>query len=210
MKTNVIPIRSDLAGKDKALREAEKFAEYNDLTGKNAMHLRLLTEETLSMVHGIVSDFQGKLWFESLDMPDGLLCRICVSANKDVDMKQEEQLLSVSTSGKNVRAKGIMGKIREMFRVSMQCSADGTYSGSAMQDSWYKMGTHYDPMSYNSVMADSYWSLQRYRENIQSDEESEEEWDELEKSIVGKLADEVKVGLLSGLAEVIIEKKFVK
>ena len=210
MKTNIIPIRSDLAGRDKAMREAEKFAEYNDLAPKQVMNLRLLTEETLSMVHGIVSDFQGKLWFESLEMGDGILCRICVTANKDVDMKQEEQLLSVSTSGKNVRAKGIMGKIREMFRVSMQCSADGTYSGSTMQDSWYKMGTHYDPMGYNSAMTDSYWSLQRYRENVQSDEESKEEWDELEKSIVGKLADEVKVGLLSGLAEVIIEKKFMK
>ena len=210
MKTNVISIRSDLAGRDKAMTEAEKFAQYNGITGKDAMHLRLLTEETLSMVHGIVSDFQGKLWFESLETPDSILCRICVTANKDVDFKQEEQLLSVSTSGKNVRAKGIMGKIREMFRVSMQCNTEGTYSGSVMTDSWYKLGSHPDPITYNSVSNDSYWSLQRYRENIKDNEETAEEWDELEKSIIGKLADEVKVGLLSGLAEVIIEKKFVK
>ena len=211
MKTNVVSIRSDLTGSDKAMNEAERFAAYNDITGKDAMHLRLLTEETVSMVHGIVNNFQGKLWFESEEQNDGILCRICVTANKDVDMKQEEQLLSVSTSGKNVRAKGIMGKIREMFRVSMQSSADGTFADrSVVVDSWYKMGSHPDSMSYNSVANDSYWSLQRYRETVQQNDSAKEEWDELEKSIIGKLADEVKVGFLSGLAEVIIEKKFAR
>ena len=210
MKTNVISIRSDLMGSDKAMHEAERFARYNDIEGKDAMHLRLLTEEAVSMVHGIVNNFQGKLWFESEEQKGCLLCRICVTANKDVDMKQEEQLLSVSTSGKNVRAKGIMGKIREMFRVSMQTSADGVYHDQVVVDSWYKMGSHADPMSYNSMANDSYWSLQRYRENVQQDDSSKEEWDELEKSIIGKLADEVKVGLLSGMAEVIIEKKFAR
>ncbi len=54
MKTDVITIRSDLDGSDLALMTAEKFSEYHDITGKDAMHLRLLTEETVSMVHGIL------------------------------------------------------------------------------------------------------------------------------------------------------------
>lgn len=212
MKTNIVSIHSDLKGYDTAIKEAERFAEYNELTGKNAMHLRLLTEETVSMVHGIVSNFDGKLWFESEPKNDGVLCRICVTANKDVDLKQEEQLLSVSTSGKNTRAKGILGKIREMFRVSMQYSAEGVYDNyDTVVDSWYKMGAHPSSINYNSAVNDSFWSLQRYRDNVKSDMEPDsEEWDEFEKSIIGKLADEVKVGLLSGRAEVIIERHFKK
>ncbi len=213
MKTNTINIRSDLNGRDAAMKEAEKFAAYNELASKEAMHLRLLTEEVVSMVHEIVNNFQGKLWFESEETGSGeLLCKICLTANKDVDIVQEKQLLSASTSGKNIRAKGIMGKIREMFRVSMQYSTDGVYDGvDTMADSWYKMGAHPNSALYNSASQDNYWSLQRYRSNVQSDlPEHTVEWDELEKSILGKLADEVKVGLLSGRAEVIVEKNFKK
>ena len=65
MKTDVITIYSDLNGRDKALQETEKFTEYYHITGKNAMHLRLLTEETFCMIHGIMEEFSGRLWLES-------------------------------------------------------------------------------------------------------------------------------------------------
>ena len=61
MKTDVITIYSDLNGRDKALQETEKFTEYYHITGKNAMHLRLLTEETFCMIHGIMEEFSGRI-----------------------------------------------------------------------------------------------------------------------------------------------------
>ena len=56
------------------------------------------------------------------------------------------------------------------------------------------------------------WSLKSMRNDLDNSKNNnagaEEEWDELEKSIVGKLADEVLVGVRSRKVELIIKKKF--
>ncbi len=42
------------------------------------------------------------------------------------------------------------------------------------------------------------WSLSCYRENLQGDDspKKEEAWDELEKSVVANLADDVRIGIV--------------
>ncbi len=197
MKTDVITIYSDMNGRTEAMQEAERFAAYNGLTGKKAMHIRLLTEETISMVHEIVSGFRGDFWLEAEKNEKELLCRICVSAEVEVNENQEAELLGISTSGKNEEAKGILGKIRQLLRWSLQQSDTEAAAQNVTGDIWYRMGeTHDEP----------YWSLQQYRQNLP--EKDAEKWDELEKSIIARLADEVKIGIRTGKAEVIIEKKF--
>ena len=59
-----------------------------------------------------------------------------------------------------------------------------------------------------ALQDEAYWSLQAYRKSV-SDEKAEE-WDELEKSIIAKLADEVKVWLENDCTKVVIEKKITK
>ena len=205
MKTDVISIYSDLRGRAEAMHEAERFAAYNGLTGKPAKQIRLLTEETISMVDGIVSAFRGDFWLESKKTKDGLRCRICLSANVEVSDGQEDALLGVSTSGKNEDAKGILGKIRQVFRWTIQQNTFDPAVESSPLDVWYEMGTNHDPMMHGSA---DYWSLQQYRRSVQAKQESAEAWDELEKSIIANLADEVKVGIRSERAQVIIEKCF--
>ncbi|MCR4644362.1 MAG: hypothetical protein K5695_03000 [Oscillospiraceae bacterium] len=124
MKSDVISIYSDLKGSIEAIREAEMLSAYHDLDKKQKMFIRLLSEESVSMVHGILNGFKGDFWLESEKTDKGLLCRICVAADVEVDDCQEEALLEVSTSGKNEEAKGVMGKIRELFRWSVQVQAD--------------------------------------------------------------------------------------
>lgn len=194
MKTDIIKVSSTLEGHEAAIETAERFSNYYNITGKSAMHIRLLTEEALSMFHGIMDDFSGFFWLEGSNTPNGMLCRICLSAEKQINREQESKLLSVSTSGQNV--KGIMGKIRELFRHSLQAdsSADEDFMRS-MTDAWALSGTG----------GEAYWSLQAYRASI-SPKTKVEEWDELEKSIIAKLAGEVKVKLKSDVTEIIIEK----
>lgn len=203
MKTDVITIRSDLDGSDLALMTAEKFSEYHDITGKDAMHLRLLTEEAVSMIHGILDDFRGKFWMESEKTKRGLLCRICLSAEKQINSEQESQILSVATSGKNESARGIVGKIRELLRRSLQPSSDDeALAIQNMADAWLQTG------SSNSGFAApgaAFWSLQIYRQNL-AEKTGSPERDELEKSIIAKIADEVKVWLRSDATEIAIEK----
>lgn len=207
MKSDIIEIQSDLSGKEDAFKAADGFIAYNRLEGKNAMHIRLLTEELVSMVHGIMDKFRGSLWFESENTDDGVLCRICLSAKRGVDPKEEEHFLSVSSSGKNENAKGVLGKIREAFRVSAQHSADGFYMNEYVAlNNWYSMGSHRFNVQ-NEELSEQYWSLANYIDSLSRDSnDSKEEWDELEKSIIARLADDVKVWLKIDTTEVVIEK----
>lgn len=203
MKTDLITINSDLKGSDAAMQTAEKFSAYHGITGKNAMHLRLLTEETVSMIHGIFDDFSGSFWIESEGTKQGLLCRICLSAERQANQVQESQILSVSTSGRNESAKGVLGKIRELLRRSLQMptDADEQYLKS-MSDAWLDSGSAGTPSGDAA-----FWSLRLYRESLSSGQNAgKDEWDELEKSIIAKLADEVKVWLHRDSTTVMIEK----
>lgn len=205
MNTDVIKIHSDLKGKDKVLKTADQFALYNDLTGKDAMYIRLLTEETVCMVHGILDDFEADFNMESEMTQKGLVCRIRLAAEKSVDMIQEDKLLSVASSGKNENAKGIVGKIRELFRTSMQTPAiTADQAGLAAIDSWYAVG-----ISHGSPADTNVWSLMAYRSYIeQTMEPDAQERDELEKSIIARIADDVKVWLKTNSTEIVVEKLF--
>ena len=54
------------------------------------------------------------------------------------------------------------------------------------------------------------WSLLSYKEDVDgsSGEDKDEAWDELEKSIIAKLADDVIVGVLNGKADITVKKSF--
>ena len=205
MKTDVIIIHGDLKGHNRAMQAEEKFAAYHEIEGKDAMHLRLLTEEAISMIHGILDDFRADFWLVSEQTKKGLLCRICISVEKQANREQEAHILSVSTSGKNESARGIMGKIREIFRRSLQSASDEDEEFlQSMNDAW--IGNDIGRAGFSAPDV-NFWSLQMYRQEIESKKEVKtEEWDELEKSIIAKLADEVKVWLNSDSTEVTIEK----
>ncbi|MBQ8078984.1 MAG: hypothetical protein IJ236_03450 [Oscillospiraceae bacterium] len=119
-----------------------------------------------------------------------------MAANVSVSEGQEEQLLDIATSGKNTEAVGILGKIRQLFRWSLQQTDTTSSLQTNTLSSWYAMG----------VQDASYWSLRQYTQQLQQKQPEGEEWDELEKSIIAKLADEVRVGIRAERAEVVIEK----
>ena len=203
MKTDVITLTGDLDGMDLAMEAEEKFAVYYGITGREALHLRLLTEETLSMIHGIFDAFRGQFWLESEKTKTGLICRICLSAEKQVTREQETQMLSVASSGKNQSAKGIAGKIREMLRRSLQ---NDTAEEAALFEHMNDTLSANGPSGAGFAVQDkAYWSLQSYKQSIPKGKT--EEWDELEKSIIAKLADEVKVWLETDSTKVVIEKR---
>ena len=53
------------------------------------------------------------------------------------------------------------------------------------------------------------WSLRAYRDAVSDRKEEEtEKWDELEKSITAKLADDVKIFIRKNTVEMVIEKTF--
>ena len=68
-----------------------------------------------------------------------------------------------------------------------------------------------DPMAFGAGFAGDVWSMQKMRdeaEQAEGEPEAEEVKDELEKSIVARLADDIRVGIRGDKAEVVIEKVF--
>ena len=214
MKTDVITVTNTGQGMAEAIDQAAAAAAYRDLTGKEAVHLRLLAEEMLGMLRQIAGETEAVFWVES----EGKNFQLHLVAHQIITGKMRRELLSVSSSGKNAAAVGVMGKLRDIFERTFE-SADGvdpsTYSAYYMQG-LIAGPDILDPMSFalNASLATGTvnWSMKKYRDTVEQKKEendnAQKEWDELEKSIVANIADEVAIAICGGEIEMTVYKKF--
>ena len=193
MKTDVITVRSSGSRMENALEQADKVAAYKDLSHKDALHLRLLTEEAMGMMRSIAGNVEGLFWIEE----DEGVFQLHLQVKTDMDETRRKQLLSASSSGKNEATRGIMGKIRAFFE-----PIDGlpVFFDASMCD------------SPNRVYTDMVWSMRGYEEQLmgcveQKCDGAAEAWDELEKSVISHVADDVKVSIYGRNVEMVIFKK---
>ena len=199
MRTDVIMVSSKGNQIGTALEQVDKVAAYKGLSAKNALHLRLLTEEMMGMMRSITGKTEGQFWIEDEDGVYELHLRV----NTRLNSEKREKLLSATSSGKNESAKGLMGRLRDFFDW-------GSDEDLASFNSPLLMG---DMMEHCSSPAlDWEWSMMRYERALsdrvgQNDQAALEAWDELEKSVVKHVADDVKVSIRSGVVEMTIVKK---
>ena len=207
MKTDQIVIRSDGSGFEEALQQVEKLAVYNGLSHKQTLRLRLLAEEMTGMLRTIVGDCASKFWIETKGEQYSL--HLATKTRMSEDLREE--LLKTSTSGENEAAKGFMGMLRDIY-FRMTEPVDNNLPPM------YEYGTmHSDTSSFEAPvgvrmhMAMATWSLQTYRDSVEQNREAAEEaWDELEKSITAKLADEIRIFINGDSVEMVIDKKLPK
>lgn len=200
MKSDYIQVSSRGEGLREALEQTEAVARFEKLTPRQAIHLRLLTEETMGMFMGILEDVRGRFWIESEDGDYA----IHLLAWTMMDAEKRKKLLSVSTSGSNAAAKGVLGKIRDLFLRSLE-PIDGT-AATAYQAGWIENqagipdGDPAIPLT---------WSFVRYKASVDpKDPDRTEEWDELEKSVVANVADDVEIFIRAEEAEMVVHKRF--
>ena len=199
MKTDKISVSSQGARMNAALEQADKVAAYKGLSMKDALHLRLLTEEMMGLMRSITGEREGIFWIEDEDGEYRLHLQVRTLLNSE----EREQLLAVSSTGKNESAKGLMGRIRDFFDWGSDEDL-ATYTSPLLLP---------DAFEYTSSPSlDWEWSMARYENALstqieQGDQKVREAWDELEKSVVSHVADEVKVSIRSGTVEMIIYKK---
>ena len=192
MKTDILMISSDGTNMDSALAQVDKVAAYKGLSSKNALYLRLLAEETMAMMRAITGSVNGEFWMEDEDQ----LYTLHLKVSTLMDENAREQLLAASTSGKNEATRGFMGKIRSFFEPSSSVPMFSAGLGGG------------SPQMYNSYA----WSMEDYKDQLrqyreQNQNEAKDAWDELEKSVVGHLADDVKVSIRGRTVEMTIVKK---
>ena len=197
MRSNICKIEKGTRDLGAILKESERVAEYNGLSHKQGLQLRLLCEELDGMLPNIIGDFDGDFW---IDFEDGV-CKINVSIKiPDFSVEKKDELIGVSKNKKNAAAVGIVGKIRcavESFILSEE--AIGAFDMAA--GSFCMAGGCSEHIDYSYA-----WSLDQYRRSVKQEET--EAWDELEKSVIASAADDVTVGVKGKRADIIIVKKF--
>ena len=207
MKSNICKLNEDLNCLGVVLAEVEKVTAYNGLDAKNALRVRLLAEELCGMLPGLIENFSGKFWAEN--EADAYELHVELKAD-DMNVELRDELISVSKSGKNAAAKGIMGKIRAVAETMLLAAFDPTLPPVAAGEYYdyhgYNMGFGYiDPVIACETGYVYSWSLFNYKTAV---EEKEDEYAELERSIVAKLADDIIVGVRGKNVEIVVKKAF--
>ena len=202
MKTDVYKFEKKNIDHNAVNELAVKTAQYNGLDKKQELKLTLLCEELIEMLPNLLLYGNGKMWIEN---ENGVYeIHAVVETNKKLSSIDREDILKVSSTGKNAAAVGIVNKIRIAAEVMISNYADsaGT-AGTVLADShyaYYNMGVYQDPTVDYQL-----WSLSTYKNSTQN---GTEEWDELERSIIANLADDVTVGIIGGKVEIVVKKKF--
>lgn len=199
MKSNICTIKKGGLGLETIMTEVEKVAAYNGLQKKEVLRLCLLAEELTGMLPELVENFDGCFWVENCENKYELHTEFFVDS---LSLEKKQALIAVSATKKNAAAKGFMGKIREIAQnmlLNSEVSSDEGYFAPE-----YLIGYDSTDVSYTYA-----WTLEHYIEQQKNKAQSTEEaWDQLEKSIVAKLADDVVVGVRGKKVEIIIKKEF--
>ena len=205
MKTSKIKVNSRGYGMEYALDEVEDFSRLMGFDERSARRARLLAEETMSMVRAIVDEFSASFWMESTPECN---CELHLQAEAPMDYDKKQELISASTKQRNEASVGIMGKIKDFIEDSLYNMQDGASVAIGESQAMGMAG-----MVMNDIHMWS-WSLEQYRQDVQEqkkkgdDEAIDDLLDELEKSIVANIADDVKVSVKGNSIEMIIRKNF--
>ena len=201
MKSTSVKVNEKGKGISEALALTENIGKESGLERKPLLHLRLLAEEMFGMLRGIAGNVEADYWIES----EGKHFELHMKSDIDMTFSLKDQFLAVSSSGKNEASRGFMGRIKVMIADIMLSSKETmpyTMVNTAVS---YPMGAVFDEIAV-------VWSMALYKEDVQShiseSEKASEAWDELEKSIVANIADDVKVKIIGNDVEMIVVKSF--
>jgi hypothetical protein len=198
MRSNICKIEKGTRDLDAILKESERVAAYNGLSHKQSLQLRLLCEEIDGMLPNIIDDFDGKLW---IDFEDGV-CKVNVSIQiPELNADKKDELIGIAKNKKNSAAVGIVGKIRDVIEDFIL--DEDRMEALSLSTGSFGLGTGYSECIDYAYL----WRLEEYRNSVKKEEHAEA-WDELEKSVIASVADDVIVGVKGKCAEVVIIKKF--
>lgn len=173
------------------------FAGKIGIAGRNYQHMCLLAEETLGMANQLIRHFDGEIWLETTE------------AGYDIVLEAQVREGEEGLPRPSVSPEGFMAKIAEMLNCSYMFENVGEMPEELAD-------TLPDYMSYGARQDEKSpvwagrWSLSAYRYNLEhrpkDDPEAGIDLDELEKSIVARLADEVTIGIQGSRIRLVISK----
>jgi len=190
VKSEIVTVSDEDQTIDDVLQLTEEWGNKQGIANKDSLQLRLLAEEMFGIVHEIANDTKTHYWLENA----GKKYELHMLFRPEMTKEMREHLLSVASSGKNEAAKGLIGKLQDMI-IARMLPSEASLNEQA------------NDKTEVSDEADE-WSMTQFRSDIENNAEGKEEWDELEKSIIAKLADDVKISIKRYDVEIIVLKSF--
>ena len=184
-------------GINEVLAVTEKLGVDYGLEKKSVLHLRLLAEELFGMMRGIAGNTDAEYRIIAEDKKFELHLKAAVEMTEEMRGK----FLDVSSSKKNAASSGFTGKIR-VFIANALLSVKEMAPYAVMNTA----------SAYTGGDTASVWTMSAYRtevlKNVNKNKSADEAWDELEKSVIAKVADEIKVSIIGKNVDIIIYKEF--
>lgn len=195
-QSDVYEIRSNRKSIEIALAETEKFASMHKKVGKELVHLRLLSEELIGMIRSVLNTAEGGYYVSCDDQEKSFELHLIAYAT--VGDNAQKALLKAATSGKNRAYQGVTGL---MNRFIDYVANPEVISFNAMDPTVYDISS-YAGMTVSPTKVD--WSLEHYLDVVKQEDKAEN-WDELEMSILRRIAKDIVVSCRRDKVEIIIK-----
>ena len=204
-KTQIMRVDSHEGGMLEALAMTEQLGTDVGLEKKQRLHLRLLAEELFGMLRSIAGDVKADYWLEH----EGKRFEMHMQSEMKLTEEMRGQLISASSSGENAAARGLMGKIRVMIAEVLCKDVEGPALLSGFSLGMMGMAS---PTAQSAAAGTYHWSMEQYMDEVKKRKDesdaASEAWDELEKSIVANIADDVGVWIVGSEVEITVSKAF--
>ena len=182
---------------ERALDATAKLGEDNGLTKGEISRLRLLGEELVRMMPEIVGDVEMRYWTEHKKR------QYKIHVSTDVYMTREirKSLLSVSSTGKNAANQSFTEQMRAVIS---DMASDKNIRRSSVESS--------DDDGRTGRQNVYRWSMNSYKSRMERAKkrtgETDLTWQDLEKSIIARIADDVSISIMGTSVEIIAFKAF--
>ncbi|WP_026518690.1 hypothetical protein [Butyrivibrio sp. MC2021] len=163
----------DVSDFQSVYRVLDRFIEDTLMKKRDALRLRLLTEEVLRLVGSILDEELVEMWLEG----NSRVAYITLTAENNLDANQREKLKSLAPEGAK---EGFFDKLISTFIAAPP--------------------------------GEKRWSLKEYQEDLQKkkadDKYSQEAWEDLERSLVANLADDIEISMKFEKVQMKVTKDF--
>lgn len=203
MNKEIISIDSSYHGFEEALNTSARMGEQAGLSKKEALHLRLMTEELIGLLRGIAGEIKADFIIEE----ENKKFTLHLKGEVNMDKKMHDQLIETSSKGENDAAKGFTGKLREMIGTMLLPGSLGNTFVSGFSMGLMSLGTQTSSVDSIAGTNEYLWSMEKYVSSVRNSD-NKAQWDELERSIVANVADEIKVSIVGNNVEIIVDKQF--
>lgn len=166
--------------------EAEMIGRYSGLEKKYVRRLRLLSEEMICMLPQLLSYGSGSFWIES----EGTRFNLYLSVLTDRSKHFPRGKPTVGTKSESEDKRG-SGSI-----IARICAAIESMMSEKPKAAKKDSGS------------ENIWSLKEFKRSLGHGESDREAWDELEKSIIANLSDDVVITMKSGKFDIVVKIDF--